>query len=147
MKLRIVSGTLRGRYLTLSDTWAKFRPTQERVRQSVMEIIKDRIPGAMAADLCAGSGAFGFELLSRGALSVDFVERDRKCGMKILEHAGALHCDGQCRTSIEDVRRFITRSRGGYDIIFYDPPYEDRSLIPRSAAAAGASGEGRCIYL
>ncbi|HAJ79468.1 MAG TPA: hypothetical protein DCO75_06815 [Fibrobacteres bacterium] len=130
MKLRIISGKLKGRYITLSDKCVRFRPTQEIVRQAVAEIIKNDIRNAIAADICAGSGAFGFELISRGAGAVHFIEQDRVLAQKISDHAEKFAVDSQCRIIREDVCGFVQRKTFTYNIIFYDPPYENESLKP-----------------
>jgi len=129
MKLRIISGVLKGRYITIDDG-IDFRPTQERVRESVAEILKRRLRGAVAADVCAGSGAFGFEMLSRHAARVDFVESDKRAALRIGGNAEALGVGGRARVVREDVKKFIdkTPAGGAYDIIFYDPPYGDAEL-------------------
>ena len=133
MKLRIISGTLKGRYVTIndSDNGIDFRPTQERVRESVAEVLKRRLRGAVAADVCAGSGAFGFEMLSRRASRVDFIESGKRAALRIGENAKALGVEGRVRVVRDDVRKFIDNNSmlgGVYDIIFYDPPYGDAEL-------------------
>jgi 16S rRNA (guanine966-N2)-methyltransferase len=129
LKLRIISGALKGRYVKADDVvdGIDFRPTQERVRESVAEILKRRLRGAVAADVCAGSGAFGFEMLSRYAARVDFVEVDKRAVLRIGENAKAFGVEGRARVVREDVRKFAD-GKGGYDIIFYDPPYGDAEL-------------------
>ncbi|MCL2183130.1 MAG: RsmD family RNA methyltransferase [Chitinispirillia bacterium] len=130
-KLRIISGDLKGRYVEAGEG-AGFRPTQERVRESAAEIVKRKIAGAAAADVCAGSGAFGFEMVSRGAARVDFVEADGRAAGTIASNAVRLGINGRINVIRDDVRRFVNTA-GRYDIIFYDPPYDDdglRGLIP-----------------
>jgi 16S rRNA (guanine966-N2)-methyltransferase len=156
MKLRLISGTLKGRYISTGDVGINYRPTQERVRESVEKIKKKRVRGAAIADLCAGSGAYGFEMLSRGAARVDFVEADRRAALRISENAAALGIGGRARVAVEDVRKFvdnriksidgnrrISGDSGLYDIIFYDPPYGDAELAemaPKLLALAEPGG-------
>jgi 16S rRNA (guanine966-N2)-methyltransferase len=148
MKLRIISGVLKGRYISTDDGGGiNYRPTQERVRESVAEILKKRVRGAAIADLCAGSGAYGFEMLSRGAARADFVEADKRAALRISENAAALGIGGRARVAREDVKKFVdSRISGGsglYDIIFYDPPYGDAelaALAPRLLALAKRGG-------
>lgn len=128
MRLRIIAGTLRGRFLNIPDRDAEFRPTLERTRQSVLDIIKFRLPGAIAADICAGSGAFGFEMISRGALRVDFIEKDRRRADLINKNSGILSVTDQCRCIVEDVRAFLRKHKECYQVVFYDPPYADKDL-------------------
>jgi 16S rRNA (guanine(966)-N(2))-methyltransferase RsmD len=143
LKLRIISGVLKGRYITTGDGIC-YRPTGERVRESVAEILKRRVRGAVAADVCAGSGAFGFEMLSRGAARVDFVEADKRAALRIGENAAALGVDGgRARVVREDVRKFVEISGGGlYDIIFYDPPYDGAELSALVPALFGLLRRG-----
>ncbi|MDR0331365.1 MAG: RsmD family RNA methyltransferase [Chitinispirillales bacterium] len=150
MKLRIISGGLKGRYVVVDPGPApggvRFRPTQERVRESVAEIVKKRIRGCVAADICAGSGAFGFELLSRGAARVDFVEADKAAAAAISGNAYRLGVAGRARVVRGDARTFADRPLGegrGYDIVFYDPPYGDAELgglVPKLLPLVNAGG-------
>ncbi|HUI92275.1 MAG TPA: RsmD family RNA methyltransferase [Chitinivibrionales bacterium] len=128
MKLRIVSGTLSRRYITVDKSSQGFRPTQERVRRAVADALRERIPGAAAADFCAGSGAFGIELISRGAASVDFVESDRRRASAISRMCGELGITNKCRVFTKDIRNFPATCDKFYDVIFFDPPYEDTAL-------------------
>lgn len=127
MKLRIISGLLKGRYISLPDS-EDFRPTLERTRESIAEIIKHQIPEKRVADICAGSGAMGFELLSRGALKVDFIERDRNRAELIKRNAQTFGVADNCQVINRDVRSFLKRNVETYDIIYYDPPYDDEEL-------------------
>jgi 16S rRNA (guanine966-N2)-methyltransferase len=124
MRLRIIAGELGGRYISLHVGNASFRPTQERIRQSVAEILKLKIPGAVVADVCAGSGAFGFEMISRGAEAVDFIEKDRNRAQKIGENAELLGCSQKCTVYSRDIQFFFKASLRRYDIIYFDPPYD-----------------------
>ena len=124
MRLRIVAGELGGRYIALRESETAFRPTQERVRQSVAEILKPVIEGSIVADICAGSGAFGFEMVSRGADAVDFIEKDRQRAKKITENAEILGCVHKCIIYPRDLFFFLKASIRRYDIIYFDPPYD-----------------------
>jgi 16S rRNA (guanine966-N2)-methyltransferase len=150
MRLRIVAGSFGRRFITVAKQAQDFRPTQERVRQAVAETIKMRIPGASVVDLCAGSGAFGFEMLSRGAASAHFVEHDRGRAGCIARHAELFRVSDMITVFQTDVQKFVQSSVSSnrtYDIVFYDPPYGDAGL----AACAGTllrlvSGKGVLIY-
>jgi 16S rRNA (guanine966-N2)-methyltransferase len=147
MKLRIVAGHLGGTYITIPDKSVHFRPTQERVRQSVAEKIKYRIPDAAVADICAGSGAFGMEMLSRGAQSVHFIELNRPTAQRISDHLATLSGEYESRVFNRNVCAFIQRCPYTYDIIFYDPPYEDAALaalVPQLLSLV--SEKGMLIY-
>ena len=149
MRLRIVAGTLGGRYVTL-DKKARpgdFRPTQERVRQAVSETIKLRIPGGTVVDLCAGSGALGFEMASRGAGQVLFVESDRARAQCITRHIELFGLQNTCRVFPTDVRTFVRSAKSTYDIVFYDPPYGDKGLAAHAGTLTGLVSEnGILVY-
>lgn len=128
MKLRIVSGALRGRVIRCGEKDLAFRPTLERTRQSIADMLSPDLPGSRAADLCAGSGAFGFEMISRGAASVDFIEHDRALISLIREHATRFGVLDRCHFVVQDAAQFIRSCERRYDIIFFDPPYDDRAM-------------------
>lgn len=128
MKLRITSGSLRGRVITIPPKLEDFRPTLERYRQAIAESIKLSIVDAHVVDICAGSGAFGFEMLSRGARQVDFVEEHRGRSKHIEHHAELFGAQHSCTVFGTSVATFVQRSRTLYDIIYFDPPYEDSTL-------------------
>ena len=128
MNLRIISGDLKGRRISLPERQVTFRPTKDRVRQSLAETIKERIPGAIAADFCAGSGAFGIELVSRQAASVHFVERDHLLCRSIVKHVESFGIAPRCRVFEQEIASFVRHCRFSYDIIFFDPPYESETL-------------------
>lgn len=146
MKLRIIAGVLGRRMITVERSAQEFRPTQERIRQAAAETLKPRIPGARAADLCAGSGAFGIELVSRGAASVDFVEDNPARARSILKQCEAFGIGRQCSVVTRDVRGFDAcagrAGNGGYDIVFYDPPYNEPALAALVPALCGLLAPG-----
>jgi 16S rRNA (guanine966-N2)-methyltransferase len=100
----------------------------QRSRESIAGILRERIPGAAVGDFCAGSGIFGFEMISRGAKQVDFIERDRKRADAIRAHAKKFGLENRCRIFPADIARFVSRCRHRYDIIYFDPPYSEFSL-------------------
>ena len=147
MKLRIVSGSLRGRTINFPDAKVPFRPTLERTRQSIADMLQPVIAGSVAADLCAGSGSFGFELISRGASSVDFVENDRAGANLIRRHAEKFGVAGQCRVLVSDVAEFANSCTRQYDIIFFDPPYDREGMVDLvSTLMRRLSPGGRLLY-
>jgi 16S rRNA (guanine966-N2)-methyltransferase len=128
MNLRIISGDLKSRRISIPEKQVRFRPTTDRVRESLAEMIKGRIPGCRGADFCAGSGAFGMELASRGATLVHFVERDRLLCRGIQAHVTLFGIAEKCRVFEQDIEAFIRRCTYSYDIVFFDPPYDSESL-------------------
>lgn len=128
MKLRIIAGSLKGRAVTVRAEAQQFRPTLERHRESVLQILTPYLPGARGADMCAGSGIIGFEMLSRGAAFVDFIEADRGRARSIREHAEAFGVTDRCRVHCMTMQRFMSGCRDSYDVVYYDPPYGDEQL-------------------
>jgi len=125
--MRIIAGEFRGRVLK-SPKGLRTRPTSDRLRETLFNIIAPRINGETRfLDLCAGSGAVGIEAISRGARHATFVDQSRKaCGL-IEENLDKLAIDESAtevvmNSAIDFLRHENTKN---YDIIFFDPPYDD----------------------
>lgn len=100
------------------------RPTADRVREAWMSIVQHDLPGARGLDLFAGSGALGFEALSRGAAHVDFVETQRASLDAIGANAELLRAGPSITVHRGDAVKFVDRlDAGAYDVAFADPPY------------------------
>ncbi len=143
MKLRIIAGELKNRTLVLSKSAAHFRPTKEIVREAIASSLSMKVRDASVVDLCAGSGAMGFELLSRGAARVHFVENNKRRCEKIQQYAELFKVDNRCNVIHGDVRSFLKNSVDLYDIIYFDPPYLDTSLtqyVPKLFSIASKDG-------
>ena len=130
--MRIISGLYGGRVLK-SPSDHKTRPTSDRLRESLFNILAPRIDeDTRFLDLCAGTGAIGIEALSRGAGSVTFVDISRKACALIEENLDLLNVpEDQTSVVSESAAKFLARSiETGWDIVFFDPPYEeDYSLV------------------
>ncbi len=125
--MRIIAGKFRGRKLKSPPT-LQTRPTSDRLRETLFNILAPRITGARFLDLCAGTGAVGIEALSRGAAQVTFVDESRKMRTLIEANLEALEVDEDeieiVTAEASDVlRRRIMKQAGVFDIIFFDPPY------------------------
>jgi len=122
--LRIISGVARGRKLKepLGD---KIRPTSDKVKESIFNIIQFDIEGRRALDLFAGSGQFGIEALSRGAKNVDFVDSSSDSVKLIRENLKICNLSDRASIYARDALRFI-ESEEKYDLIFIDPPYDSK---------------------
>jgi len=133
-KIRIIGGEWRSRRLSIPEGTG-VRPTPDRVRETLFNWLRDTIAGACCLDLCAGSGALGFEALSRGAAQVYFVERDPKLIAALREHAAAFGVNPRIiRQDAESFLRGIVHER--FDVVFVDPPYDSAldpmlELLPR----------------
>jgi len=121
--LRIIAGEFKGRRLK-TPTTDKVRPTSDRVREAWFSILQQSIPEARVLDLFAGSGALGFEALSRGAVSVDFVETHRASLTTLKANTEALKVEDRVTIHRSDALRFAERLQPAlYDVAFADPPY------------------------
>ena len=123
MLLRIIAGEFKGRRLK-APPGRTVRPTGDRVKEAWFSILQQSIPDARVLDLFAGSGALGFEALSRDAISVDFVETHRASLAALKANAEALRVEGRVTIHRGDALRFAERLQpGSYDVAFADPPY------------------------
>ena len=124
-RIRIIAGTAGGLFIQSPKKFTS-RPTQERVREALFSSIASWIPEASFLDLYAGSGSVGIEALSRGAASATFVEVDRQFCKTIQANLK------QCRLTGEIVSREAAQYLSQpplkkYDIIFADPPYDQKT--------------------
>jgi 16S rRNA (guanine966-N2)-methyltransferase len=119
--LRIIAGAWRGRRFRFTAE-ADIRPTPDRVRETLFNWLRERVPGARCLDLCAGSGALGLEALSRGAARVHFVESDATA---VRELRARLVEWGAQGASVErvDALRYLRTKPEPFDIVFLDPPF------------------------
>ena len=125
--MRISGGEFGGRNLKVPKSDA-IRPTQDRVREALFNMIQFEVPGSDFLDLFAGSGAVGIEALSRGAKSATFVESNRRHMPVLLENLRLVSPAGgpqlNFSTVLADVYRWIASYSGpGFSIVFADPPY------------------------
>jgi 16S rRNA (guanine966-N2)-methyltransferase len=134
--LRLTGGALRSRRVPAPSGRA-VRPTPARVKEALFSILGNRIDDARVLDLFAGSGALGFEALSRGAAHVTFVESHRRTAAALICTADALELAGRCTVIAAAAERLAPRLAGRYDIVFADPPY----ALPYPAALFGTLRE------
>ncbi|MBM4281175.1 MAG: pantetheine-phosphate adenylyltransferase [Deltaproteobacteria bacterium] len=126
-RLRITGGELARRLIDVpaaADRGA-LRPTADKVREALFASLQQRhgLDGRVVADVCCGSGALGFEALSRGAASCVFVDVDRRTLAAARDNARALGVVARCRFVVDDGARFLRGSAAGFDLILCDPPY------------------------
>lgn len=121
--MRILTGSLKGRIL--KSPKGSVRPTQDKVRKAIFDILGASLPGSSFLELFAGTGAVGIEALSCAAGSVCFVENDRNSLKLLKENLSGLklaNFEVLGLDSFEAVKRFASQGRK-FDIIFLDPPY------------------------
>jgi len=134
--MRIVAGSLKGRRLD-APAWEGLRPTSDKLRETLFNVLAPRIEGARLLDGFAGTGAVGIEALSRGASHVTFVESDPRA-IALIE-TNLARCGIGDRYAIIRVRFVGTEQpavAGPFDVIFLDPPYGASQLLAAIEAAA-----------
>ena len=120
--MRVIAGRLGGRRLK-APRGPVTRPTSDKVREALFAMLGE-LEGASVLDLFAGSGALGFEALSRGAASADFVELHRFALATLKANVKTLKVDDRAAIHRADALRFAERLHPGqYDVAFADPPY------------------------
>jgi 16S rRNA (guanine966-N2)-methyltransferase len=129
----ITGGTLRSRRVP-TPAGRDIRPTPARVKEALFSILGSRLDGARVLDLFAGTGALGFESLSRGAVHVTFIERHRPTAEALRATARALGVAERTAVVNAPVERAARAVEGRYDLVFADPPYAQR--YPAAAFAA-----------
>ena len=133
--MRVIAGSLKGRRLK-TPTWDGVRPTSDKLRETLFNILAPRIGGARVLDGYAGTGAVGIEALSRGAAHVTFVERDRRAQALVAENLA--HCgmsEGYVIIRASVSRALDDLGAEPFDIMFFDPPYDEQ--VDEVLAAAG----------
>ncbi len=120
-RIRIIGGSLRNSRLQV-PALPGLRPTPERVRETLFNWLAPLIEGARCLDLCAGTGVLGIEACSRGAASVQFVERDTRAAQALRENLARLRI-GSARVSALDAATFLRGTAQTFDLVFLDPPF------------------------
>ncbi|MDQ3348760.1 MAG: 16S rRNA (guanine(966)-N(2))-methyltransferase RsmD [Acidobacteriota bacterium] len=134
--MRVIAGEFKGRRLEAPD-WPGLRPTSDKLRETLFNILAVRIRGARMLDGYAGTGAVGIEALSRGAAHVSFVEKDPRATGLIaanLQRCGIRDRYAIIRAAFPGVETQV--AAGAHDIVFLDPPYGAVELSTALAAAA-----------
>lgn len=130
-QLRIIGGQWRSRRIPIADV-VGLRPTPDRVRETLFNWLQTMVGGARCLDLFAGSGALGFEALSREAAEVVFVEQNVRAFKQLQANAltlGANH--NQAQLVQADALTYLQQATEGFDLIFLDPPF--RYALPEQA--------------
>jgi 16S rRNA (guanine966-N2)-methyltransferase len=140
--MRVIGGEFRSRRLkTLPgmDT----RPTPDRLRETLFDVLAARIEGAVFLDAYAGSGAVGIEALSRGAQRAIFIERSRGAVGVIHENLRALGVEGRAQVIAAKAATALARTAAG--IVFLDPPYERESEYSDVLRSLGENPPGLVV--
>jgi 16S rRNA (guanine966-N2)-methyltransferase len=135
-QIRIIAGSLKGRRLSSPD-WEGLRPTSDRLRETLFNVLADSVVGARVLDGFAGTGAVGLEALSRGAAHVTFAERDPRALDLIAANVARCGVTGGytiLRVDIAATGQLAVP--GAFEVVFLDPPY---AMLPDRAVAAAAA--------
>src|SRR5829696_606832 len=127
--MRIIAGTNKGRTLKVPK-WAGLRPTSDKLRETLFNILQNRIRGARVLDVFSGTGAVALEALSRGAVSATCIDSDRRAAGLIAENAALCRDQDRCVIIRDVVERALVKPLPGgpFDIIVLDPPYDYAQL-------------------
>lgn len=140
--MRVIAGAARGRRLETREGM-DVRPTPERVKEALFNILQFQIEGRRVLDLFAGSGQLGLEALSRGAAEAVFVDASRESLEVVKQNIRSLGMDGKSKTFQMDFSAFLLRRQEPFDIVFLDPPYRSGLLekaLPQVAAITSPGG-------
>ena len=124
--VRINGGVWRSRLLKFPDAEG-LRPTPERVRQTVFNWLGQDMTSQVCLDLFAGTGAFGFEALSRNAKQVTMVELSKQASKSLSQNQALLKAEN-CQILNMDAMQFLASNQQQFDLIFCDPPYQKKWL-------------------
>lgn len=125
MRMRIISGSLKSRWITVPQS-KEIRPTTDRVRETLFNILTNKIDfdGIEVLDFYSGSGSLGLECISRGASFVTFVERNFQIYKNLIENIKLLGVENKCKVIRSEAIDFAKRtSEKKYDLILADPPF------------------------
>ena len=148
--MRIIAGEFRGRSLeSVHDL--SVRPTTDRAKQTIFDILTNRIEfeGLDVLDLFAGSGSLGLEALSRGVKSVTFIDNSRKSLDVLEKNAASLGCEPQCSAYQADVFWYLKNIHRTFDLVFTDPPYKlaNIGVLPNAIYDSGVVRNGTYIVM
>lgn len=125
MRMRIISGIFKGRLFNVPQS-KEIRPTTDRVRETLFNLLNNRIDfdGIEVLDLDSGSGSLGLECISRGAKHVTFVERNFEIYKNLIENIKSLEVENHCKVIKSEAIDYSKRlPEKNYDLILADPPF------------------------
>jgi len=134
--MRVTGGIGRGRRLKV-PAGSRVRPTSDKVKQALFNILGDKVEGSVFLDLYAGAGSVGIEALSRGAERVVFVDSSRVSLDVVKHNIDQMGLGDHADLSLSRAETFLKKKSGPYTLVFLDPPYAEE-LQPLLEMVAGA---------
>lgn len=147
--MRIIAGSAKGTRLDVARS-AELRPTGDRQRETLFNVVRDRVERATVLDLFAGTGALGLEALSRGAATCVFVERDRRTGRTLRSNLERCRLQKHGRLITADWRAGLRRLVGEgvrFDLLLADPPWATDETDEWLTALAAVAAPGALLCL
>ena len=146
--MRVIAGTFKGRRLK-TPSWEGLRPTSDKLRETLFNIVAARIGGARVLDGYAGTGAIGVEALSRGAAHVAFVETNPRAAALIADNLALCGVEQGYTIHRGDVDAVLRRmpATETFDLIVLDPPYGADTIVSALDAAAAHLSPGGLVVL
>lgn len=143
--VRIIAGEWRGRKLPVLDK-PGLRPTGDRMRETLFNWLQGHIGGAKVLDVFAGTGAFGFEALSRGAASVTMLEKDPQLVSNLLQINAMLKGNAVVER-VDALQWLAVQGSEEFDVVFVDPPFADGLHAKVLQLLGNVTHEGTLLYL
>jgi 16S rRNA (guanine966-N2)-methyltransferase len=144
-RVRIIGGEWRSRLVRFPGT-PGLRPTPDRVRETLFNWLGQRLDGLTCLDLFAGSGALGFEALSRGAKRTVMIDRDRQTVEALREAARELGATGAEVVAADSIA-WLGRGAEKFDVVFVDPPYASDLAAQALAKLGPRLNPGARVYV
>ncbi len=142
--MRIISGTNRGKRL-ISPDGLDVRPTSDRVKESLFNILQFQIEGRNFLDMFSGSGQIGLEAASRGADFVIMIEQNAKAAKVIAENIANTSLEDKIKLLDVDALMYIKNTNDKFDVCFLDPPYLKGIIEEALPLVASKTNEGGVI--
>jgi 16S rRNA (guanine(966)-N(2))-methyltransferase RsmD len=139
--VRVIGGKAKGLRLSV-PRGRSVRPTADKVKEALFNIISSELESTIVLDLYAGSGALGIEALSRGALHCTFIEKNPPTVSVLKENIRRVHCEAQCvvlNIPVEKALPLLKTQGASFHLIMMDPPYE-KSLVAVAVEMVGLTG-------
>jgi 16S rRNA (guanine966-N2)-methyltransferase len=147
-RVRIIGGAWRSRVLRFPSAM-DLRPTSDRVRETLFNWLGQDLTGTVCLDLFAGSGALGFEALSRNAKLVTMIERNGAARAALARNGEILQAGARLKVATGDALQFLRRCRERgeqFDLIFCDPPFREEWFSKLWASLSAVTVEGAMVY-